>query len=77
MRLDVCDLERTEVILEMPWLAVHNPEINWETGKVKMMRCSPLCGKNKKKKEKTKEERRKRKVEKEAAVRWAADDKKD
>ena len=28
MKLDVCDLGRTEVILEMPWLAVHNPEIN-------------------------------------------------
>jgi len=28
IRIDVCDLERTEVILEMPWLVVHNPEIN-------------------------------------------------
>jgi len=28
MRMDVCDLGRTEVILGMPWLAVHNPEIN-------------------------------------------------
>ena len=34
MRLDICDLGRTEVILEMPWLAVHNPEINWEKGKL-------------------------------------------
>ena len=51
MRLDVCDLGRTEVILGMPWLAAHNPEINWETGEVKMTRCSPLCGKNKAKKE--------------------------
>jgi len=25
---------------------VHNPEINWETGEVKMMRCPPLCGRN-------------------------------
>jgi len=25
---DVCDLEKIEVILGMPWLAVHNPEIN-------------------------------------------------
>jgi len=31
MRMDVCDLGKTEVILEMPWLAAHNPEINWET----------------------------------------------
>jgi len=28
IRIDICDLERTEVILEMPWLVVHNPEIN-------------------------------------------------
>jgi len=52
MRLDVCNLERTEVILEMPWLAAHNPEINWEIGEVKMTRYSPLCGKNKERKEK-------------------------
>jgi len=31
--MDVCNLGRTEVILGMPWLAAHNPEINWETGK--------------------------------------------
>jgi len=44
MRMDVCDLRKTEVILGMPWLAAHNPEINWETGEVKMTRCPPLCG---------------------------------
>jgi len=27
-------------------LQAHNPEINWETGEVKMMRCSLLCGRN-------------------------------
>jgi len=43
MRMDVCNLGKTEVILGMPWLQVHNPEINWETGEVKMMRCPPLC----------------------------------
>jgi len=32
----------------MPWLAAHNPEINWETGEVKMMKCPPLCGRNSK-----------------------------
>jgi len=25
---------------------VHNPEINWEMGEVKMMRCPPLCERN-------------------------------
>jgi len=55
MRMDVCDLGKTEVILGMPWLAAHNPEINWETGKVKMTRCPPLCGgKSQKTKEKIK-----------------------
>jgi len=60
----------------MPWLAAHNPEINWEIGEVKMTRCPPLCGKNKEKKERQ-EGRRKREIEDEAAIRWAADDKKD
>jgi len=80
LKLDVCNLGRTEVILEMPWLAAHNPEINWETGEVKMTRCPPLCGKNREKKEKRekhKPERGKREVEKEAAIRWIADEKED
>jgi len=46
IRMDVCNLGKTEVILGMPWLQVHNPEINWETGEVKIMRCSPLCRRN-------------------------------
>ena len=33
------------VILGMLWLAHHNPEINWRTGEVKMMRCLEECGK--------------------------------
>ena len=45
VRMDVCNLGRTEVILGMPWLAAHNPEINWKTGEVKITRCPPLCGK--------------------------------
>ena len=28
MRMDICNLGKTEVILGIPWLAVHNPEIN-------------------------------------------------
>jgi len=44
MRMDVCDLGKTEIILGIPWLATYNPEINWKTGEVKMMRCLPLCG---------------------------------
>ena len=38
----------------MPWLAAHNPKINWETREVKMIRCLPLCGRRSPKKEKAK-----------------------
>ena len=54
MRMDVCDLGKTDVILDMPWLQAYNPEINWETGEVKMTRCLPLCGRNTKSKEEKK-----------------------
>jgi len=46
-RIDVCNLKKTEVILGMPWLAAHNPEIDWEKEEVEMMCCSPICGKRK------------------------------
>jgi len=45
VRMDMCNLEKTEVILRMPWLAAHNSEIDWEKGEVKMMQCLPICGK--------------------------------
>ena len=51
IRVDVCRLGRTKVILGMPWLAVHNPEIDWEKGEVKMTRCPPWCTQNKERKE--------------------------
>jgi len=35
-------------------LAVHNPEINWETREVKMTRCLPLCGGRSQKRKKVK-----------------------
>jgi len=57
MRMNICDLGRTKVILGMPWLVAHNPEINWETREVKMIRCLPLCGRvNQKKRKGRKEE---------------------
>jgi len=46
MRMDMCDLEKTDVILGMPWLQAYNPEINWETREVKITRCPPLYGRN-------------------------------
>ena len=47
VRMDVCNLGKTEVILGMPWLVAHNPEIDWEKGEIKMTRCPPICGKRK------------------------------
>ena len=63
------------MILGIPWLACHNPEIDWRTGEVKMMRCLEECGKQwrpvqgksgweKQKKEKAKEEAGKKQEEK-------------
>jgi len=75
MWMDICDLGKMEVILGMPWLAAHNPEINWETEEVKMTRCPSLCGR------KSQKSKRKKKVkmvvieEEEKIVCWAIDDK--
>jgi len=74
MRMDMCDLGKTEVILGMLWLAAHNLEINWEMGEVKMMRCPPLCGGRSQKKEKVK---RVVTQEEEKIIRWAIDNKED
>ena len=43
--IDVIRGQKWSVILGMPWLACHNPEINWKTGEVKMTRCPEECGK--------------------------------
>jgi len=36
---DVCDLGKSNLIIGYTWLHKHNPEVDWETGKVEMMRC--------------------------------------
>jgi len=74
MRMNVCDLGKMEVILGMPWLQAHNPEINWETGEVEMTRCPPLCGGKSKRKERARMTATK---EEEKIVHWAIDDKED
>jgi len=63
--MDVCNLEKTEVILGIPWLAVYNLEINWEKEEVKMTQCLSIC---RKKKQETQGERQVRKIEKEKTV---------
>jgi len=45
MEIDVIGGQKWTVILGMPWLACHNPEIDWKTGEVKMTRCLEECGK--------------------------------
>ena len=54
VRIDVCNLGKTKVILGMPWLATHNPEIDWKKGEVKMMRCHPYVEKGSRKKKRRK-----------------------
>ena len=74
--IDVIEGQKWTVILGMPWLACHNPEIDWRMGEVKMMRCPEKCGKQwrpvqgksgweKQKEEEAKEEVGKRREEKE------------
>jgi len=58
----------------MLWLTAYNPEINWETGEVKMTRCLPLCGGRSQKKKKVK---RLVMEEEEKIVQWAINNKKD
>ena len=67
-------MEKTKVILGMPWLQAHNPEINWETEEVKMIRCPPLCGRRSQKKEKAKKIAME---EEEKIVCWVIDRKED
>jgi len=74
MRMDIYNLGKTEVILGIPWLAAHNPEINWETGEVKITRCLPLCGRRSQKKEKV---RITATEKEEKIIQWAIDDKED
>jgi len=56
-RMDMCNLGKTEVILGIPWLATHNPEIDWEKEEVEMTCCPSICGKRK-------QERKKKRVKK-------------
>jgi len=43
--IDVIGGQKWSVVLVMLWLAYHNSEIDWKTGKVKIMRCPEECGK--------------------------------
>ena len=41
--INVIGGQKWGVILEMPWLERYNPEIDWKTEEVKMMRCLEEC----------------------------------
>ena len=45
MKINVIGRQKWSIILRMPWLACHNPEINWRTGEVKMTKCLEECRK--------------------------------
>jgi len=52
--------------LEIPWLACHNPEVDWKTEEVKMTRCPEEFGKQwRSKQEKLEWQKQKEKEEKE------------
>ena len=74
MRIDICNLEKTNVILEILWLQAHNPKIDWETEEVKMTGCPPLYRRSMKK-----EDRKGKRVmtpKEEKIVKWAINNKK-
>ena len=60
MRIDVCNLKKTNIILRILWLQVHNPEINQETREVKIIRYVLLCRKNTKLKKEKRAKKEKR-----------------
>ena len=43
--IDIIRGQKWNIILRMPWLTYHNPEIDWRTGEVKITRCTEKCGK--------------------------------
>jgi len=75
-KIDMIGGQKWNAILEIPWLACYNSEIDWRTGEVKMMRCPEEYGKQwrlkqgklgweKQKEEEEKEEEGKKQEEKE------------
>ena len=45
MEIDIIGEQKWMVILGIPWLAHHNPEIDWKMGEVKITRCPEKYGK--------------------------------
>jgi len=41
--INVISKQKWNMILKILWLTCYNPEIDWRTGEVKMMRCPEEC----------------------------------
>ena len=50
-KINVIRDQKWSVILKIPWLACHNPRINWRTGKVKIIRYLEKCEKQQRSKQ--------------------------
>ena len=59
-QIDVYKLEKTEVILDIPWLVAHNPEIDQEKKEVQITQCSSIY---EKRKQEIQEQKQVRKIE--------------
>ena len=46
IKIDIYNLGKTDMILRMLWLQMHNTKINWETKKVKITRYLSICERN-------------------------------
>jgi len=60
MRMDVYNLRRINIILEILWFQIYNLETNWKIEEVKIIRYLPLYGRNMKLKEEKREKKEKR-----------------
>ena len=45
MEIDIIRGQKWTIVLGIPWLAYHNPEINWKTEEMKMTRYLEKCKK--------------------------------
>ena len=79
MRMNMYNLGKTDIILGILWLQVHNLEINQETREVKMMKCPLLYERNMRLKEKRVRKKVKRvaTLEEKKIMRWTVDNKED
>ena len=61
----ITQLGKETMILGLPWLQEHNPEVNWATGEVKMSQCPEKCKqcRMEEKKEKKEREQVKKKIQ--------------